>query len=118
MTAAIQGPRGLKVSEVAHLLGVSPNTVRAWDQRWNNGEVPRTTPSGHRRYERRLTLGMKIALDEGFHGVDVMRRADEIVRSGRFDDPAPLVVRMTALERQLAMLAHEIRGLRAELSRR
>ena len=116
MTVVNGHTSGLTVGAVARILHLAPNTLRSWDRRSNVSLSASRTPSGHRRYERRMILALKDALAEGHQGEAVAVRALELVQSGRYEEPA-LKERMTAVEHQLARVVAELRLLRVELRR-
>ena len=62
------------------------------------------TRGAHRRYDRRLILGMRDAMGEGFEGAEIMHRAQELVDDGHYDEPAELKLRIARLESKVDRL--------------
>src|SRR3954470_18880074 len=56
--------RTLKTSEAAALLNVSPNTLRAWEQRFGYPQ-PQRSPGRHRLYVRAEIEALRQALEDG-----------------------------------------------------
>ena len=54
---------GIRTNAAAELLGVSPNTLRSWERRFDYPK-PRRTPGGHRQYDLAELEGLRRALME------------------------------------------------------
>lgn len=96
----------LSTGEVARMLQVSPNTVRAWERR--SGLLPGRKPGGHRRFRRTLALAIRDAMGEGLIGRSMLERALELERTGRYAMPG--------LAERLDRIEEEMRGCRALLA--
>ena len=58
----VESPVGLRVGEVAERLGVSPSTIRLWEERFSLPTASRT-PGGHRRYSEEDVEQLKALRD-------------------------------------------------------
>ena len=54
----------ISTSEAARILGVSPNTLRAWGHRYGQPKPGRTS-GGHRRYDRGEILELRRKMAQG-----------------------------------------------------
>lgn len=94
--------RTLKTREAAEMLGVSPNTLRAWERRFNYPR-PQRTPGQHRVYIHGEVAALRDALQEGLSISSAVSRAREAL-SG---DTSVLVGALTAYELDRADAAME-----------
>ena len=68
--------RYLKTSEAATLLNVSPNTLRAWERRFDFPK-PQRSPGRHRLYTHGEVAALRDALQEGLSISSAVSRARE-----------------------------------------
>ncbi|MBJ7328463.1 MAG: MerR family DNA-binding transcriptional regulator [Solirubrobacteraceae bacterium] len=94
--------RTLKTSEAAAMLSVSPNTLRAWERRFNYPR-PQRTPGHHRAYIHAEVVALRDALQAGLSISSAVSRAREAL-SG---DTSVLVGSLTAYELERADAAME-----------
>jgi DNA-binding transcriptional MerR regulator len=66
--------RYLRTSEAARLLGVSPSTLRSWEQRFRFPQ-PYRSPGGHRFYSHGEVVALRAALQEGLSISSAVLRA-------------------------------------------
>ena len=85
--------RTLKTSEAAELLHVSPNTLRAWEQRFVYPK-PQLPPGDHRLYPHGEVLALRDALQQGLSIASAVSRAREALST---DTPTLAGVRVMAL---------------------
>jgi DNA-binding transcriptional MerR regulator len=88
-------------------MGIHPRTLREWSVRGFPVKVERTD-GGHRRFDRRWALACKDALDEGLSGFSACMRANELLVTGRYEEPRRLHDRMTKLETEVKILREEV----------
>jgi DNA-binding transcriptional MerR regulator len=94
--------RTLKTSEAAALLRVSPNTLRAWEQRFGYPK-PRRSPGRHRLYVHAEIDALRQALEEGLSISSAISVAIEALSA----DAHALVVALTAFRAERADKAME-----------
>lgn len=94
--------RTLKTSEAAEMLSVSPNTLRAWERRFNYPR-PQRTAGQHRAYIHAEVVALRDALQAGLSISSAVSRAREAL-SG---DTAVLVGSLEAFETERADAAME-----------
>src|ERR1700756_2791152 len=94
--------RFLKTSEAAHLLNVSPNTLRAWERRFDFPK-PQRSPGRHRLYTHGEVAALRDALQEGLSISSAISRA----REGLSADANSLVGALVSFERERADSAIE-----------
>lgn len=102
----------LRTGEAARIIGISVNTLRAWDRRY--GGLSTRGDGHHRRFDRKLCEALSFALHEGLSGESAIQRAHALVAAKILDDPKPLVARMARLEIAIMLLHSAV----WELSRR
>jgi len=85
--------RTLKTSEAASLLNVSPNTLRAWERRFNFPK-PTRSPGRHRLY----TYGEVAALRDALHEGLSISSAVSVAREGLSSDTGALAGALAAFE--------------------
>lgn len=100
--ATLQGMRTLKTREAAALLSVSPNTLRAWERRFNYPR-PQRTKGHHRVYVHAEVAALRDALQSGLSISSAVSRAREAL-SG---DTSILVGALSAYELDRADAAME-----------
>jgi len=89
--------RFLKTSEAAHLLNVSPNTLRAWERRFDFPK-PQRSPGRHRLYTHGEVAALRDALQEGLSISSAISRA----REGLSGDANSLAGALISFERERA----------------
>jgi MerR family transcriptional regulator, light-induced transcriptional regulator len=94
--------RYLKTSEAAHLLNVSPNTLRAWERRFGFPK-PQRSPGKHRLYTHGEVAALKDALQEGLSISSAVSRA----REGLASDTSALIGALLSYDRERADTAIE-----------
>ena len=94
--------RYLKTSEAAALLNVSPNTLRAWERRFDYPK-PQRSPGKHRLFTHGEVAALRDALQEGLSISSAVSRA----REGLAADANSLVGALVSYERQRADQAIE-----------
>src|SRR5947199_7940276 len=94
--------RYLKTSEAAHVLSVSPNTLRAWERRFGYPK-PQRSPGKHRLYTYGEVAALKDALHEGLSISSAVSRA----REGLTADADSLLASLSAFDRVRADAAME-----------
>jgi len=94
--------RYLKTSEAAHLLNVSPNTLRAWERRFGFPK-PQRSPGKHRLYTHGEVAALKDALQEGLSISSAVSRA----REGLAADTSALIGALLSYDRERADTAIE-----------
>jgi DNA-binding transcriptional MerR regulator len=94
--------RYLKTSEAAQLLNVSPNTLRAWERRFDFPK-PQRSPGKHRLFTHGEIAALRDALQEGLSISSAVSRA----REGLSSDANSLVGALSSFERERADTAIE-----------
>jgi DNA-binding transcriptional MerR regulator len=94
--------RFLKTSEAAHLLNVSPNTLRAWERRFGFPK-PQRSPGKHRLYTHGEVAALRDALQDGLSISSAVSRA----REGLTTDTNSLVGALVSYETERADTAIE-----------
>ena len=94
--------RYLKTSEAATLLNVSPNTLRAWERRFDFPK-PQRSPGRHRLYTHGEVAALRDALQEGLSISSAVSRA----REGLAADTNSLIGALVSYERERADSAIE-----------
>jgi DNA-binding transcriptional MerR regulator len=94
--------RYLKTSEAAALLNVSPNTLRAWERRFDFPK-PQRSPGKHRLYTHGEVAALRDALQDGLSISSAISRA----REGLAADTNSLVGALASFDRQRADAALE-----------
>jgi DNA-binding transcriptional MerR regulator len=94
--------RYLKTSEAATLLNVSPNTLRAWERRFDFPK-PQRSPGKHRLFTYGEVASLRDALQEGLSISSAVSRA----REGLAADSNALVGALVSYERERADAAIE-----------
>jgi DNA-binding transcriptional MerR regulator len=94
--------RYLKTSEAAQLLNVSPNTLRAWERRFDFPK-PQRSPGKHRLFTYGEIAALRDALQEGLSISSAVSRA----REGLVSDANSLVGALSSFERDRADTAIE-----------
>lgn len=94
--------RYLKTSEAAALLNVSPNTLRAWERRFEFPK-PQRSPGKHRLYTHGEIAALRDALQEGLSISSAVSRA----REGLAADANSLIGALVSYERERADTAIE-----------
>ncbi len=94
--------RYLKTSEAAQLLNVSPNTLRAWERRFDFPK-PQRSPGQHRLFTHGEIAALRDALQEGLSISSAVSRA----REGLVSDANSLVGALSSFERDRADTAIE-----------
>ena len=94
--------RYLKTSEAAQLLNVSPNTLRAWERRFDFPK-PQRSPGKHRLFTHGEIAALRDALQEGLSISSAVSRA----REGLASDANSLVGALSSFERDRADTAIE-----------
>src|SRR6201747_1568145 len=94
--------RYLKTSEAAALLNVSPNTLRAWERRFDFPK-PQRSPGKHRLFTHGEIAALRDALQEGLSISSAVSRA----REGLAADAHSLVGPLVSYERERADAAIE-----------
>jgi DNA-binding transcriptional MerR regulator len=94
--------RYLKTSEAAALLNVSPNTLRAWERRFDFPK-PQRSPGKHRLFTHGEVAALRDALQEGLSISSAVSRA----REGLVADANSLVGALVSYERERADQAIE-----------
>ena len=94
--------RYLKTSEAAALLNVSPNTLRAWERRFDFPK-PQRSPGKHRLFTHGEVAALRDALQEGLSISSAVSRA----REGLAADANSLVGALVSYERERADQAIE-----------
>jgi DNA-binding transcriptional MerR regulator len=94
--------RYLKTSEAAHLLSVSPNTLRAWERRFGFPK-PQRSRGRHRLYTHGEVAALRDALHEGLSISSAVSRA----REGLVADTNSLVGALSSYEKERADIAIE-----------
>jgi DNA-binding transcriptional MerR regulator len=94
--------RYLKTSEAAQLLNVSPNTLRAWERRFDFPK-PQRSPGKHRLFTHGEIASLRDALQEGLSISSAVSRA----REGLASDANSLVGALSSFERDRADTAIE-----------
>ncbi|MHB1571905.1 MAG: MerR family transcriptional regulator [Solirubrobacteraceae bacterium] len=89
--------RHLKTSEAAALLGVSPNTLRAWERRFGFPQ-PQRSPGRHRMFTHGEVAALRDALQDGLSISSAVSRA----REGLSGDAGSLVGALISFERERA----------------
>src|SRR5205823_4165596 len=72
----VRGMRYLKTSEAAALLNVSPNTLRAWENRFGFPK-PERSPGKHRLFNYGEIVSLRDALQDGLSISSAISRAKE-----------------------------------------
>jgi DNA-binding transcriptional MerR regulator len=94
--------RYLKTSEAAALLNVSPNTLRAWERRFDFPK-PQRSPGKHRLFTHGEIAALRDALQEGLSISSAVSRA----REGLAADANSLIGALVSYERERADAAIE-----------
>jgi DNA-binding transcriptional MerR regulator len=94
--------RYLKTSEAATLLNVSPNTLRAWERRFDFPK-PQRSPGKHRLFTHGEIAALRDALQEGLSISSAVSRA----REGLAADANSLIGALVSYERERADAAIE-----------
>src|ERR671937_955478 len=94
--------RYLKTSEAAALLNVSPNTLRAWERRFDFPK-PQRSPGKHRLFTYGEVASLKDALQEGLSISSAVSRA----REGLTADADSLISALSSFDRVRADAAME-----------
>jgi MerR family transcriptional regulator, light-induced transcriptional regulator len=94
--------RYLKTSEAAALLNVSPNTLRAWERRFDFPK-PQRSPGKHRLFTHGEIAALRDALQEGLSISSAVSRA----REGLAADANSLIGALVSYERERADTAIE-----------
>lgn len=94
--------RYLKTSEAAALLNVSPNTLRAWERRFDFPK-PQRSPGKHRLFTHGEIAALRDALQEGLSISSAVSRA----REGLAADANSLIGALVSYERERADMAIE-----------
>jgi DNA-binding transcriptional MerR regulator len=94
--------RYLKTSEAAALLNVSPNTLRAWERRFDFPK-PQRSPGKHRLFTHGEVAALRDALQEGLSISSAVSRA----REGLAADANSLIGALVSYERERADTAIE-----------
>jgi len=94
--------RYLKTSEAAHVLSVSPNTLRAWERRFGFPK-PQRSRGRHRLYTHGEVAALRDALHEGLSISSAVSRA----REGLVADTNSLVGALSSYEMERADIAIE-----------
>jgi DNA-binding transcriptional MerR regulator len=94
--------RYLKTSEAATLLNVSPNTLRAWERRFDFPK-PQRSPGKHRLFTHGEIAALRDALAEGLSISSAVSRA----REGLAADANSLIGALVSYERERADMAIE-----------
>lgn len=94
--------RYLKTSEAAALLNVSPNTLRAWERRFDFPK-PQRSPGKHRLFTHGEIAALRDALQEGLSISSAVSRA----REGLAADADSLIGALVSYERERADTAIE-----------
>jgi len=89
--------RHLKTSEAAAVLGVSPNTLRAWERRFGFPQ-PQRSPGHHRMFTHGEIAALRDALQDGLSISSAVSRA----REGLAGDSGSLVGALASFERERA----------------
>lgn len=105
----------ITTGQAGRILCLSGAGVRALEARY--GLPVLRTSGGHRRYDRRIILGLAEARDEGLSGTGAVHRAIELAASGRYDEPAVLRERMAHLERRMRGVQDMMEEVVARLDR-
>lgn len=102
----------VRTSEAAAIIGISPHALRRWNKRYDLKIHEPLGPSqvenpAHRHYRYSLTMcqALRDALLEGLSGESAIRRARDMVNSGRVHDSA-------AAHERIDALVNEVRKLR------
>jgi DNA-binding transcriptional MerR regulator len=94
--------RYLKTSEAAQLLNVSPNTLRAWERRFDFPK-PQRSPGKHRLFTHGEIAALRDALQEGLSISSAVSRA----REGLSSDANSLIGALSSFESERADTAIE-----------
>lgn len=106
----------VRTREAANAIGVSPNSLRCWELRFGFPR-PARSAGGHRQYERRQILALRLAVDEGLSGKSAVDRAVALCRAGVVGEPRSLQERMTRLEAEVKQLRRVVEMLVVEMQR-